>query len=322
MADVSENQATSNNVETDNIRSALHYAVGEICLAEEEEEEEEDVTMTSEAIHALTELVYQYTTTSLANDLQCFSKHANRRRTITVDDVKLVARKDKRLHASLERFCEENFGNENSLHHHPTSTGGRRGRGGGNRTTTKAAPTTDRSKSIGKSNLATTTTTTTKSRYSADKKESDCFDNLGLEQQRDQLLKEAMSSASSFGSASSSSSSEHGMQELENTDEDEHSMKEKKTRRLKSLRKKQDVSSNKGSSSGVGGKLSRFAALSDEEDDDDIQATMGKKPSKLRKKVNVSLHHDSSASFSEEEEMDFNERGKSPTCAIDLADDD
>uniref|UniRef100_A0A7S4KBQ9 Centromere protein S n=1 Tax=Odontella aurita TaxID=265563 RepID=A0A7S4KBQ9_9STRA len=89
----------------DAVRSALHYAVGRICQ-EEESGQEDCAQMTSEAISALTELVYQYTTTSLANDLVSFSRHANRR-TITVDDVKLILRKDPDgLLSSLDRLCE------------------------------------------------------------------------------------------------------------------------------------------------------------------------------------------------------------------------
>jgi uncharacterized protein with von Willebrand factor type A (vWA) domain len=49
--------------------------------------------MTKSAITALTELTYLYATTSLANDLEAFSQHAGRR-TITPEDVQLVARKN------------------------------------------------------------------------------------------------------------------------------------------------------------------------------------------------------------------------------------
>lgn len=49
--------------------------------------------MSSDAIVALSELVYQYATTCLSSDLVLFSKHAGRR-TVQPDDVMLVARKD------------------------------------------------------------------------------------------------------------------------------------------------------------------------------------------------------------------------------------
>ena len=87
------------------IRSALHFAVGRIC--EQEEDDDLDAArMSSTAVESLAELVYQYATTSLANDLVAFSKHAGRK-TVTVDDVKLAIRKDKKTHDSLGRFCEK-----------------------------------------------------------------------------------------------------------------------------------------------------------------------------------------------------------------------
>ena len=89
------------------VRSALHFAVGRIC--EQEEDDEIDVgggaRMSSAAVSSLTELVYQYATTSLANDLAAFSRHAGRK-TVTVDDVKLVLRKDPQTLDALTEFCE------------------------------------------------------------------------------------------------------------------------------------------------------------------------------------------------------------------------
>ena len=87
------------------IRSALHFAVGRIC--EQEEDDDLDAAlMSSTAVESLAELVYQYATTSLANDLVAFSRHAGRK-TVTVDDVKLAIRKEKKTHDSLGRFCEK-----------------------------------------------------------------------------------------------------------------------------------------------------------------------------------------------------------------------
>uniref|UniRef100_A0A7S0FNV1 Centromere protein S n=1 Tax=Minutocellus polymorphus TaxID=265543 RepID=A0A7S0FNV1_9STRA len=88
------------------IRSALHFAVGRICEREEDDDLDVGARMSSTAVSSLTELVYQYATTSLANDLVAFSKHAGRK-TVTVDDVKLAIRKDKKTHDSLGRFCEK-----------------------------------------------------------------------------------------------------------------------------------------------------------------------------------------------------------------------
>lgn len=60
--------------------------------------------MTKSAIQTLTELTYLYATTSLANDLVSFSVHANRR-TVTPDDVLLVARKNEDLLTKLKDYA-------------------------------------------------------------------------------------------------------------------------------------------------------------------------------------------------------------------------
>lgn len=108
------------------LRESLLFCVGKICRAEElaaanEVVENNDdgsidcdgmstssstkktrTVMSKEAIGALTELVYHYSTSSLANDLCAFSNHANRR-TVKADDVLLVARKEKHILTELKR---------------------------------------------------------------------------------------------------------------------------------------------------------------------------------------------------------------------------
>ena len=106
------------------LRESLHFCVGKICRAEElaaardgdankDDDESDngmttsiskktDTVMSKEAISALTELAYHYSTSSLANDLCAFSNHANRR-TVKADDVLLVARKEKHILAELKR---------------------------------------------------------------------------------------------------------------------------------------------------------------------------------------------------------------------------
>lgn len=61
--------------------------------------------MSTQAVAALSELIYQYATKSLSNDLLAFSRHANRR-TITLEDVLLMARKDPQLQEKLQTFME------------------------------------------------------------------------------------------------------------------------------------------------------------------------------------------------------------------------
>lgn len=86
------------------IRAALQYAVAQICM--EEEMSDASTHMSSHAVQALSELVYQYSTRCLSNDLAAFARHASRR-TITLDDVQLVARKDPEgLQAKLMSFAK------------------------------------------------------------------------------------------------------------------------------------------------------------------------------------------------------------------------
>lgn len=76
----------------DEMRAALQVAVARICTSEDASKHD-GAQMTSSAIRTLTELTFLYATTNLANDLVAFSQHASRR-TITPDDVLLVARKN------------------------------------------------------------------------------------------------------------------------------------------------------------------------------------------------------------------------------------
>jgi histone H3/H4 len=127
-SDRDDDDSSSDDSEIDEIlarelREGLHFSVGKICRAEEflaaanesnvdDEDGDNSVTnssnnntakvMSKDAIVALTELAYHYATSSLAGDLCAFSNHANRR-TVKVDDVLLVARKDKHILEELKR---------------------------------------------------------------------------------------------------------------------------------------------------------------------------------------------------------------------------
>lgn len=85
------------------LRASLQHAVAQICL--EEEMTDDSAHMSTQAVAALSELIYQYATKSLSNDLLAFSRHANRR-TITLEDVLLMARKDPQLQEKLQTFME------------------------------------------------------------------------------------------------------------------------------------------------------------------------------------------------------------------------
>ncbi|KAL7532811.1 hypothetical protein ACHAXR_004862 [Thalassiosira sp. AJA248-18] len=98
------------------LRSALHLAVGKICLAEDNAERDDAgmssgspaLAMSKDAIVALTDLTYHYSTSLFANDLVAFSKHA-KRATVKTDDVLLMARKDRKgMLAELKRVMADN----------------------------------------------------------------------------------------------------------------------------------------------------------------------------------------------------------------------
>ena len=97
--------ADKDDSEGRHLRSSLQFAVGNICV--EEGSEGSTVRVSAGAVLAISELAYLYATTSLANDLVSFSRHANRR-TITADDVLLIARKNPDgLKAKLESFLND-----------------------------------------------------------------------------------------------------------------------------------------------------------------------------------------------------------------------
>ena len=102
------------------VRSALHLAVGKICREEDNAEKSSTTAenstnnnsptfaMSKDAIVALTDLTYHYSTTLLSNDLVTFSKHA-KRQTVKTDDVLLMARKDKKgMLSELKRIMSDN----------------------------------------------------------------------------------------------------------------------------------------------------------------------------------------------------------------------
>lgn len=102
----------------ESIRNALHLAVGNICREQDATTAaaaaDDDImgdtpsfTMSNDAIAALTDLTYHYSTTLLANDLVTFSSHAGRK-LIKPEDVLLMSRKDKNgIGADMKRKMKE-----------------------------------------------------------------------------------------------------------------------------------------------------------------------------------------------------------------------
>ena len=87
-------------VDPRDLRTALQYAVAQICTEQELNAGNE---MSSGAIQALSELAFQYSTTLLSNDMKAFSLHANRK-LVKVDDVLLVVRKNPTIQQKLQLF--------------------------------------------------------------------------------------------------------------------------------------------------------------------------------------------------------------------------
>lgn len=125
---------SNSNSEENSILKALHYAVGNICREEESAEQNQatairigsssstTTVMSREAIEALTQMTYHYATTCLAQDLASFCRHGNRK-TIKVDDVMLVARKNPGgfLLDSLASFRENGTGNAAGINNGTTN---------------------------------------------------------------------------------------------------------------------------------------------------------------------------------------------------------
>ena len=169
------------------VRTALHLDVGKICRAEDAKEKESSAdgntnpsfTMNKEAIVALTDLTYHYSTSLLAKDLLTFSKHA-KRQTVKTDDVLLMARKDKGMAAELKRIMADNL----DIYTDATKKKSKRGNNGAAQM---------RKNNIAKSNDKRSNNSKSKGKYGAKGR------------------KESIRSSSSSTSSSSSSSSSSGI---------------------------------------------------------------------------------------------------------------
>ncbi|XP_030363675.1 centromere protein S [Strigops habroptila] len=80
------------------LKAAVHYTVGCLC---EEVAEERDVQFSKQTIAAITEITFRQCET-FAKDLEVFARHA-KRSTVTIEDVKLLARRS----SSLLRYITE-----------------------------------------------------------------------------------------------------------------------------------------------------------------------------------------------------------------------
>ncbi|MCJ1404662.1 hypothetical protein MMC11_007888 [Xylographa trunciseda] len=94
--------ATEDEALQERLKSALWYSVGKIV---DEETLKLGVNATPQFIGALTEMVWAQIE-SVSQDLESFTKHAGRK-TVTVDDVMLLSRRNEGLETVLKTFLDE-----------------------------------------------------------------------------------------------------------------------------------------------------------------------------------------------------------------------
>ncbi|XP_036427050.1 centromere protein S [Colossoma macropomum] len=84
------------------LKAAVHYTVGRLCQQVAADHEKE---FSRQAIAALAEITFRQCDI-FATDLEAFAKHA-KRQTVTVDDVKLLARRSTALSNYIQQKSEE-----------------------------------------------------------------------------------------------------------------------------------------------------------------------------------------------------------------------
>ncbi|XP_018414531.1 PREDICTED: centromere protein S [Nanorana parkeri] len=84
------------------LKAAVHYTVGCLC---QEVAEDKEIQFSKQAIAAISETTFRQCET-FAKDLEMFARHG-KRSTINVDDVKLLSRRSRSLHAHISSYSEE-----------------------------------------------------------------------------------------------------------------------------------------------------------------------------------------------------------------------
>ncbi|XP_073459577.1 centromere protein S [Aquarana catesbeiana] len=84
------------------LKAAVHYTVGGLC---QDVAEDKEVQFSKQAIAAISEITFRQCET-FAKDLEMFARHG-KRSTINVDDVKLLSRRSRSLHAHISAYGEE-----------------------------------------------------------------------------------------------------------------------------------------------------------------------------------------------------------------------
>ncbi|XP_060775393.1 centromere protein S [Neoarius graeffei] len=87
---------------TQRLKAAVHYTVSKLCQSIAAESEKE---ISKQAVAAIAEATFRQCEI-FAEDLEAFARHA-KRHTITVDDVKLLARRSAALSSHIQQKSEE-----------------------------------------------------------------------------------------------------------------------------------------------------------------------------------------------------------------------
>ncbi|KAG9482487.1 hypothetical protein GDO78_011263 [Eleutherodactylus coqui] len=103
MAESSEQQLPN----TKRLQAAVHYTVGSLC---QEIANDKQVSFSKQAVAAISEITFRQCET-FTKDLEMFARHA-KRSTITMDDVKLLARRSRSLHAHISEQSNEIAAND------------------------------------------------------------------------------------------------------------------------------------------------------------------------------------------------------------------
>ncbi|KAI4902102.1 hypothetical protein NFI96_013179 [Prochilodus magdalenae] len=97
MAATDEKEAYSQR-----LKAAVHYTVGKLCQQVAEDHEKE---ISRQTVAAIAEITFRQCDI-FAKDLEAFARHA-KRQTVTVDDVKLIARRSTALSNYIQQKSEE-----------------------------------------------------------------------------------------------------------------------------------------------------------------------------------------------------------------------
>ncbi|CAN2388078.1 resolution of meiotic recombination intermediates [Pristimantis euphronides] len=84
------------------MKAAFHYTVGNLC---QDIADDKQVTFSKQAIGAISETAFRQCET-FAKDLEMFARHA-KRSTINIDDVKLLSRRSRSLHAHISTYGDD-----------------------------------------------------------------------------------------------------------------------------------------------------------------------------------------------------------------------